>query len=362
MTRGPSQPAAGHMAIRISFPTADQPGLELTSHPLTELYLSLLLVRNPARGPAALAPFARRARARLPKSVLRELGALSFVLGPPFPAHFLFPDGDLAGDAPLALASLSPADDALQWNIDMFAEELVSRDPAQREVADEALRDPAAIVGRLIELLRNYWSYALETEWPKLRAQLRLARAEAELDLMNGGLGSLLAHTTRRARLSDGGMTITPSIPIDLDIPLSEHDRLPVVLSLFAAPFVYTRIGDDGAAVVLPAPSAERRVTPPSFELVQGLSAIADPTRLTLLRLVAACPRSTRELAQLLELSESAISKHMRMLAAADLVRGVRHGYYVLYKLVPERAAAASDALLDFLAVPSTNGSDSRSG
>jgi hypothetical protein len=52
----------------------------------------------------------------------------------------------------------------------------------------------------------------------------------------------------------------------------------------------------------------------------------------------------------------------MRMLAAADLVRGVRQGYYVLYKLVPERAAAASDALLDFLAVPSANGTDSRSG
>jgi hypothetical protein len=34
----------------------------------------------------------------------------------------------------------------------------------------------------------------------------------------------------------------------------------------------------------------------------------------------------------------------------------------VLYKLVPERAAAASDALIDFLAVPGVNGSDSPSG
>ena len=348
------------MSIRISFPTADQPGLELASYPLTELYLSLLLVRNPARGPAVLAPFARRARARLPKPVLSELGALSFVLGPPLPAHFLFPEGELAGDVPGALRSLSPADDSLQWNVDMFAEELVSRDPSQREVADEALRDPAAIVGRLLQLFRDYWTYAFEDEWPKLDAQLRLARAEAELQLANGGLGALLAHSTRRARLADGGISITPSIPIDIDIPLVEDERLPVVLSLFAAPFVYTRIGG-GAAVVLPSPSADRRVTAPSFELVQGLSAIADPTRLTLLRLVAACPRSTRELAQLLELSESAVSKHMRLLAAADLVRGVRHGYYVLYKLVPERAAAASDALLDFLAVPSANGSDSRS-
>ena len=91
---------------------------------------------------------------------------------------------------------------------------------------------------------------------------------------------------------------------------------------------------------------------------MQELDAIADPTRLTLLRLVAARPRSTRELAQLLELSEAAVSKHLRRLADAQLVRGERQGYYVLYSLVPERAVAASEALLAFLRVPS----DSPSG
>jgi hypothetical protein len=34
-------------------------------------------------------------------------------------------------------------------------------------------------------------------------------------------------------------------------------------------------------------------------------------------------------------------------------VRGQRNGYYVLYRLVPERAVAASSALLDFLRVAS---------
>jgi DNA-binding transcriptional ArsR family regulator len=120
---------------------------------------------------------------------------------------------------------------------------------------------------------------------------------------------------------------------------------------------VITRIAP-AAGLVLPAPAADRRVTAPSLELVQGLDAIADPTRLTLLRLVAARPRSTRELSQLLDLSEAAVSKHLRRLADADLVLGQRNGYYVLYRLVPERATAAADALLDFLRVAS----DSPSG
>jgi DNA-binding transcriptional ArsR family regulator len=348
------------MPIRISFPTADQPGLELTSFALTELYLSLLVVRNPARGPAMLAPFGRRVRGKLPKPVLAELRALSFLLGPPFPPELLFPEDELAGEAPKALAVLAPSDESLRWSVEMMTEELVSKDPAHHAAIEEARRDPAAIIERMVELLRSYWTHAFADEWPRVRAELAIAQAEARMQLTTGGIAALLAHSTRRARLATGGISIRPTVPIDIDIPLHEGEGLPVVLSLFSAPFVYTRIGPS-AAVVLPAPAAARHVASPSLELVRGLSAIADPTRLTLLRLIATCPRSTRELSQLLELSESAVSKHVKTLAEADLVKGVRRGYYVLYELVPERAADASDALRDFLTIPGIAGSDSRS-
>jgi DNA-binding transcriptional ArsR family regulator len=335
------------MSIRISFPTTEQPGIELESHALTELFLSLGLVRDPGRN-AALAPWVRRVRARLPKPVRSEISALSFMIGPPYPAEFLFPECEDGDDVPRALASFSTDAEHLKWNTAEMAEELVDGTEPEREAAEEAIRDPKGALERLVRLLQDYWHYGLAEEWPKLDAQLRLARAEAELHLAGGGIAALLARSTRRARLLDGAIAIRPSIPIDFEIPLAEGEPLPVVLSMFAAPYVFTRISEN-TAVVLPAPAANRDVTAPSLELVRGLNAIADPTRLTLLRLVAAAPRSTRELSQLMELSESTVSKHMRQLAAADLVRGVRHGYYVLYRLVPERAAAASDALRDFL-------------
>jgi DNA-binding transcriptional ArsR family regulator len=215
------------------------------------------------------------------------------------------------------------------------------------EAVVETLHDPRATLERIAALLESYWALAFVDEWPQLEAQLALARAEAELHLAAGGIGALLARTTRRARLAGDALTIRPSIPVDVEIPMEDGQPLPVVLSLFAAPHVFTLVGGR-AALVIPAPAADN-VTAPSLELVRGLNAIADPTRLTLLRLVAAAPRSTRELAQLLELSESTVSKHMRQLADADLVRGARQGYYVLYRLVPERAEAASAALREFL-------------
>ena len=123
-------------------------------------------------------------------------------------------------------------------------------------------------------------------------------------------------------------------------------------MSLFTAPHVFTLWGPpEQFGLVVPPPGMTGRVTSPTLNLVQGLAAIADPTRLTLLRLVGLRSRSTRELAQLLSLSDSAVSKHLRQLTQAGLVEGQRQGYYVLYRLVPEQAVKTSDAVLQFLDV-----------
>jgi DNA-binding transcriptional ArsR family regulator len=255
---------------------------------------------------------------------------------------------------PDALDEVLPTDEALHWTLsftDEFAQVLPASDES-RIVSEEIVRDRLAVAERFLQLLRNYWAYAFCLEWPDIEARLALAHVDAERQLAAGGVGALLSSSTRRARLSEHGISVTPTIPCELDVAVQEDGRLPVVLSLFTAPYVITRISP-AAGLVLPAPVPDRRVTAPSMELVQGLDAVADPTRLTLLRLVAARPRSTRELAQLLDLSEAAVSKHLHRLADADLVRGQRNGYYVLYRLVPERAVAASSALLDFLRVTS---------
>src|SRR5262249_25390746 len=192
---------------------------------------------------------------------------------------------------------------------------------------------------------------AFSREWPEVEASLALARAEAELQLAGGGIRSLLAATTRRARLGHDGISITPTIPADIEVGLQTDGSMPVAISLFSAPWVITRI-TPAAGLVLPAPNRERHVNTPSLELVRELDAIADPTRLTLLRLVAAKPRSTRELSQLLELSEAAVSKHLKRLADAEVVVGERQGDYGVYRLLPELAGPPLLAQLTVLRRP----------
>jgi DNA-binding transcriptional ArsR family regulator len=78
--------------------------------------------------------------------------------------------------------------------------------------------------------------------------------------------------------------------------------------------------------------------------------ALGDPTRLRALKLIAARPRTTQELAPLVGISEAGLSKHLRLLARAGVVESHREGYYVVYTLAADRIAPLSDALLRFLA------------
>jgi DNA-binding transcriptional ArsR family regulator len=66
-------------------------------------------------------------------------------------------------------------------------------------------------------------------------------------------------------------------------------------------------------------------------------AALGDETRLSLLnRLGDGSPRSITQLTAGTRITRQAISKHLRVLAGARLVRGVRHGRESLYQLSPE--------------------------
>jgi DNA-binding transcriptional ArsR family regulator len=87
----------------------------------------------------------------------------------------------------------------------------------------------------------------------------------------------------------------------------------------------------------------------PSGELVDGLRALGDDTRVRVLALIAERPRSTQELAPLVGISEAGLSKHLRLLARAGVLESRRDGYYVLYSLVPDRLVALSATMLAFV-------------
>ena len=67
------------------------------------------------------------------------------------------------------------------------------------------------------------------------------------------------------------------------------------------------------------------------MELTKILKAIADETRFKIITLLLQHNYCVRALARKLNLSESAISQHIKVLKEAGLLTGVKKGYYIHY-------------------------------
>jgi DNA-binding transcriptional ArsR family regulator len=71
-----------------------------------------------------------------------------------------------------------------------------------------------------------------------------------------------------------------------------------------------------------------------------ALSALGDPQRRAIVELLAERERSVREIAQALPISRPAVSRHLRVLKEAGLVREEPRGTRRIYRLHAEGAAA----------------------
>lgn len=77
----------------------------------------------------------------------------------------------------------------------------------------------------------------------------------------------------------------------------------------------------------------------------QAFSALADPTREQIVRLLLERAHSVGEIAERLPVTRPAVSKHLRLLEGAGLVRFEAQGTRNVYSLQPQALAALRDEL-----------------
>ncbi len=346
------------MAIRLTF-TDDDPGaIGFGLSPLSEAVLSMHVLLHP-KVHAAQHPWIREMR-RLPAELRRELQSFRFLLDDASPDCVLPPKlGTKVGfDAHLdAIARLDPSLLAYDLARPLFhwtgptmggREAMESAEVRDRavaragtfgegcvEVARLAWDDPHALARRWVALLSGYWEAAWGSEWERLEPLL-LDAADAGRRAAAASGPFALASRQPELDVEPATRTVVRRSPHEHTVEVSARRPLMLVPSAYVWPHV--RVNCDGPwpiALVFPAPFSVRRPAddPPPDALVRALRAAADPVRLRVLRLVAERPRTTEELAPLVGLSESGLSKHLRALLDGALVRTRRDGRYVLYEL-----------------------------
>jgi DNA-binding transcriptional ArsR family regulator len=135
------------------------------------------------------------------------------------------------------------------------------------------------------------------------------------------------------------------------DITIGPRDRLIFTPSVFVIPHVRISCERRGA-VAIAYPSRHEvellATPPPPDSLLTLLEALADDTRLRMLRHLSGWPKTTQQLSTMVNVAPGTVSSHLRKLESAGLVAATRDGHYVVYQLTLD-AMRVVEQLRDYL-------------
>jgi DNA-binding transcriptional ArsR family regulator len=338
--------------------------------PLLEAVHSWHVLTDPGHH-ALHIPWVRRCR-RLPTALRRRIREHGFAVADYIPAFFESRAGDHDADFAdqlAAIRALPPtllATELAQTLIDTtrYTGHHLIEDPAVRDAVlaelqqaepgraarlSDILTDPRPVLEDVLAVLEDYWSTAFAVEWERVEPSLYESIARTGSRIAHQGLFPMLRSLVPQIRIDPARRTLRLDRPHDHDIEVTRGRPVTFTASHYVWPHV--RVTCDR-----PWP---QRITYPALPLAPASAArpISQEDTLTTLRALAAAPRlqilahlatqgrSTQELATLLSLSPSVISRHLHQLTQAGLATTRREGYYVLYSLNTTRLDQIATAL-----------------
>lgn len=208
-------------------------------------------------------------------------------------------------------------------------------------LVDALLEDAEDLKARFVAMLQQYWDVVFRDQWALLEPLFQAEIMGRGQRLYHEGILSSLDGLNPRMRMDDEQCSITfISVSDGETLQFSDADRLSLQPSYFLYPsmifYITTDETDENMAlsITYPIPDIQKagRSPLPPEDLLQILRGISDRTRLQILQLVATKPRSTSEIAQILNISDAAVSKHLKQMHQGGWVTSERSSYYVLYK------------------------------
>lgn len=344
------------MTIRFRLPAEAAERAAFAYSPLLELVLSLHVLVEPKHHPLQQA-WVRQMRA-LPAPLRREIGVFAFAYRSYFPG-FLLPEP--AGANPTLEEELARLEELPDQAIRAgFTRHLDAGahpppGPGGRAAEQLARHEPRRFLARFADMIRQYWQEAFQAEWDRLEPQLSGSISRAGQVIAGDSLYRFLSTFVGEVRVDRHAGVFWLDRDHQHEVQVAADSMLVLVPSVYVWPHV--RVGCDAPwplALVFPAQALTRAAHPPlpPGDLLAILKALASETRLRALQMIADRPRTTQELAPLLNVTEAAASAHLRALARAGLLRARRDGYYVLYRLDPDRLHALTSTLPGYIYGP----------
>ena len=90
-------------------------------------------------------------------------------------------------------------------------------------------------------------------------------------------------------------------------------------------------------------------------ELIEIINALSDETRFKLIKMLLQHNYCVRALAENLDITESAVSQHLKILRNADVVKGEKRGYYTHYSVNRELLKRTAKEIEELSELPELN-------
>jgi DNA-binding transcriptional ArsR family regulator len=189
--------------------------------------------------------------------------------------------------------------------------------------------DPAALRDSVASALEQYWAVALAPRWQRMSAVLESDVLHRGMQCAQLGLGATLNQIDPHIRWEHGALVVDMCDLAKKYVPASGR-----VTQLIPSVFVQTPLVPISMETPPVISYRSRRsalmwkdATPAASASLRGLLG----KRRASLLVALDQPRSTTELARHMNVTPSAVSQHLGLLAASGLVDRVRAGHVVLY-------------------------------
>lgn len=236
--------------------------------------------------------------------------------------------------------------DVAQAHMQIFREEL---DPEVVAARTAARRDPVAFVARLTALLSGYWNEVFAAEWERRRPLLEQRHAQEAARLDGMPAVDWLAGLHGRIEYDPGTRELVFHKHHDLRFAIDDLERILCVPSTFTAPHLMVGFVGSELMIAINVGLPVATIEPVPAELLRVVKALGDQTRLLIFKAVLKRPHYTQELAAALQLAEPTVSRHLKVLKGAGLVRSRKDGAVVLYSGVLEPVDRLPAVLQEFI-------------
>ena len=209
------------------------------------------------------------------------------------------------------------------------------------------LKNMDEIKNRLIWVLEHYWEECFRGEWEAIR-DYEESVLKKERILFDRSDPIEYMKTLHPDVKVEGGRLIFQKNP-DYSIAVGKIEELTIIPSVFSAPHLYGNIfgGKVNITMNLNFHSVKLR-SPVPKDMFGLLSAVSDETRIRMMKILWNGDATTKEMSELLELSPSTISLHLKILKEANLVEMNKVKKFVYYKLIKDSFYKVQERLIDY--------------